>query len=1403
MKSKLRMRISSIFIAVIMLINLLPTTAFAIEPDWSDYTAISSEADLKNIENDMGGKYYLTQDITLTENWTPLGLGRSGSYDYFDGTPFTGIFDGNGHTIRGLDTATKFDTYAGVGLFASVGAGGTIRNLTLSDANVYGRYWVGGFAGLNSGVIENCHLVDSQVAGYEKSNPSQNYNYIGGSKIGGITGWNLEGGVITGSSVIRSSVLGNLNVGGIAGINNGTISQSFVRDCSDDHWIGTKYQKSNATYSTALAMVCNSLMMQLQGYDLTTPYMYVGGLVGSNESSQGLGKVSNCYVVNTQLQAIDAFGELIGVNWGDVENCYTAENGISFYSYFYYDGVYQQILFEPDYTSRNMHKASGNTQNIHYYEGSSVVLRGVGTKHLNGSGMKTQSTYAGWDFENIWTLDATATADNYGYPVFGPTTPTNPVIDGFAKDRLTTIPKDPDILWDPHFSEDDVNLETDVVIPQDGSVTLLYKLTITGDADANFVVTDEGATLVGSNCNATQSGDTISGTIPADGIAEVYVTKTFNADNITEGKLTNSASVAAGDGTDLGDGVGSAEESTPAEEEQPPTTPTAPDDDDLSTILGNDIITVECINSNASHNAGTYGLLARSYTIGSVNGSAQSGYTCDITVEPDLYVQAYNQSYGEHSLDPASQTGTIQLAWNASENKWTAGTPASVTFTVKHEDVPGAPEGPDDNFDYNLVAIKVSCECTNNPECTHDTQTYDVTDGQYSVSSPNFNEAKKQWEIYVTVSGTQARSYIDQAVTVWGNPHTGFENVTPPTKLYTLIYNSQYDTWEKDESIEVEFEVACVHQDEEYDLIYDGNAQEDGITANVPTDSTPHYSGQSVELSRQIPTHSNVNGQKVVFRGWSLTDSDKIYAAGEALPAIVTEVTFADEDITVHAVWGYEDTTNPPSEPSEGELSSLLGNVVEIVCDNTNSTHQATLYNLLSNSYTCVVESMDNGNYRCVVTISPAEYVKQYNLDTGANHALDPASQGSKSVILSWNDQNDSWEMPVVVSPENQLPFRYTVTCEDISLTYDANGGVFTNNSETFVAHNLQQNTAYSLGSESGYTVPTYGTHTFKGWTTDISADGKIYEENETLPVLATTVEIPAIDTVYAVWVEDTDDDDQGDGAHHPDAGDNDDDDDDNDRDDDTEEIIDEEVPLAETPWLNTEDHYAYIVGYSEDGTVRPNANITRAEVATIFFRLLTDSARDQFWMTTNNFSDVLPNDWYNTAVSTMVNMGIIQGYEDGTFRPNANITRAEFATIAARFLASGYEVEDDLFTDIANHWARESINDAAMAGWINGYEDGTFRPDAAITRAEAVTMVNNVLQRKPDADHMLDSMIKWPDNPEGTWYYEAIQEATNSHDYDLFEDAEYETWTALQENRDWAALEKDWANTHLAGGVA
>ena len=225
--------------------------------------------------------------------------------------------------------------------------------------------------------------------------------------------------------------------------------------------------------------------------------------------------------------------------------------------------------------------------------------------------------------------------------------------------------------------------------------------------------------------------------------------------------------------------------------------------------------------------------------------------------------------------------------------------------------------------------------------------------------------------------------------------------------------------------------------------------------------------------------------------------------------------------------------------------------------------------------------------------------------------------------------------------------------------------------------------------------------------------------------------------------------------------------------------IIIPDIPEDTTPnWLNLDDHDAYLQGYP-DGRVKPENNITRAEVATIFFRLLTDDAREYYYSTDSGFSDVKPGDWYNNAVSTMVNAGVITGYNDGTFRPNDPITRAEFATIAARFLSDPYSLQDQ-FYDTEGHWAEVYINRAAEVGWINGYNDGSFRPNKAITRAEAVTLVNNVLGREPHADYMLDDMITWPDNPKSAWYYEDIQEATNSHDYRWSSGKRYEIWTSL-----------------------
>ena len=236
------------------------------------------------------------------------------------------------------------------------------------------------------------------------------------------------------------------------------------------------------------------------------------------------------------------------------------------------------------------------------------------------------------------------------------------------------------------------------------------------------------------------------------------------------------------------------------------------------------------------------------------------------------------------------------------------------------------------------------------------------------------------------------------------------------------------------------------------------------------------------------------------------------------------------------------------------------------------------------------------------------------------------------------------------------------------------------------------------------------------------------------------------------------------------------------------------------TPVLNKEDHTSYIIGY-EDGTVRPQNNITRAEVATIFFRLLTEESRAYYWCQNNDYTDVKLTDWHNNAISTLANADIITGYPDGTFRPNAPITRAEFAAIAARFSEVIYNGGNS-FTDVPeNHWAARYIALAEHLGWVTGYPDGSFKPSQNITRAEAMTLINRVLERAVEKEHMLLNMVHWVDNLPGAWYYEAVQEATNSHTYTRQnkrvpnQSFNYETWVEILPVPDWASLEKSWSS--------
>lgn len=289
------------------------------------------------------------------------------------------------------------------------------------------------------------------------------------------------------------------------------------------------------------------------------------------------------------------------------------------------------------------------------------------------------------------------------------------------------------------------------------------------------------------------------------------------------------------------------------------------------------------------------------------------------------------------------------------------------------------------------------------------------------------------------------------------------------------------------------------------------------------------------------------------------------------------------------------------------------------------------------------------------------------------------------------------------------------------TLHYESNGGT------TYKDERCSSGTKVTLDK-----TPTRESYTFTGWYADKALTQKI-----------TTVTMNSDKTVYAGW----------EATGVPDK-------------------------------LNGDDHFAYVIGYP-DGKVHPEGNISRAETATIFFRLLKADIRDGNLTADNDFSDVSDGQWHNKAISTMAKLGIVKGRRADSFDPDASITRAEFAAICARFNTKPVE-NSGSFSDISGHWAENEIERAAAFGWISGYPDGTFRPDARITRAEAMTMINRVLCRMPQSESdLLDSMVTWPDNKPSDWHYLAVQEATNSHDFNRQGEVG-ESWTKLTSVPDW-----------------
>ena len=445
-----------------------------------------------------------------------------------------------------------------------------------------------------------------------------------------------------------------------------------------------------------------------------------------------------------------------------------------------------------------------------------------------------------------------------------------------------------------------------------------------------------------------------------------------------------------------------------------------------------------------------------------------------------------------------------------------------------------------------------------------------------------------------------------------------------------------------------------------------------------------------------------------------------------------------------------------------------MGGAIYANASNINIAANSAVYNntaktagddLLFNGSTFTLPNAKDMSGDRILSSDKTEIVDWYHDGWYKWNAAANDGKGGYEQIDRWTAETADEYVPVendshAVSLKAAHPLMYT-------LTYDVTGDL----PEGYTApakQTLVKGSSYTVAdvpaSVSGSKDGVNGTFSFDGWKKD---DGTVLTGEQKL-----TADL----TLHGVWTftKKSSGGGGGGGSSKP-----------------TVDIPDD-VPTG----LNGDDHYAYIVGYP-NGNVEPNGNITRAEVATIFFRLLTEEVRTANSTQSNSLSDVTRGQWFNHAVSTLSSMGIVKGHNDGTFAPNAPITRAEFAAIAARFDDKNTDTSSK-FTDIASHWAKNEIGIAANKGWINGYPDGTFRPNQYITRAEAMTLVNRVLNRLPEnSSDLLDSMIKWPDNSDASqWFYLAVQEATNSHYYKTKEN-KFEKWTKLRETRDWTELEK------------
>ena len=756
------------------------------------------------------------------------------------------------------------------------------------------------------------------------------------------------------------------------------------------------------------------------------------------------------------------------------------------------------------------------------------------------------------------------------------------------------------------------------------------------------------------------------------------------------------------------------------------------------------IVDVICETTD-THND-SYRLMNDYYTVSGKTQLTKDKWQCKITIDLAKYFELYNSQNPGHTRDMqhagATSIMTIYPTWYASTKKWSSAESLidAAKIYVKCDATPTEPSKEEVKKLLGDNAVQIICT---NGESNHGSKTFGLIDdtftvrydGQYTckVKIDFFNKYVEKFNTELgVVQGTHisdaSKASEEQSIVNLKWEDGAWTAVNAPAKHYVLCVTPKYTVTYTD-GVDTEE----VFADQVYGNLLSGT-------------TTPAFNG--------TPTRTDY-----VFVGWK----------PEVAPTVTGNATYV-------AQWKDDKNNNGTPDDEEKKYTVTYTDGVDGEEVFVDQVHE----NLLSGTATPAFNGTPTRDGYVFAGWKPevaekvtenATYAAQWKEDKNHNGIPD---ENDDKYTVTYTDGVDGEEVFADQVYENLLSgidtpaFNGTPTRDGYRFT-----GWEPEVSDT-VTGNVTYAAQWTPRTDLSYTVHYYLKNTTKQVADDKTVNGQTFNADVTEKAIRISGYRVYGDSVKSITI--------GTG---------------------TNEIIfyytRASRPSASStskPTLNTGDHYAYVMGYP-DGTVRPNGSITRAEVSAILFRLLSDKTRDEYFTTESSFTDVKAGAWYNNSIATLEKAGVIvDTAKGGAFRPNEAITRAELAAMLAQF-SDAKPVKGVKFSDVsAEHWAYEAIAIAAKMGWIEGYPDGTFRPDATITRAEMMTLVNRALERVPsDEDHLLSKrvMLTFPDCKSGDWFYIAVQEATNSHTYEraATEKNGDEQWTALRANRDWTLLEK------------